>query len=244
MTRMIDGVASMKSGLPAFMRGTSTASRLDANRAATCRRGSWDSARCLITGASSGMGKALAEQLVRARARVILTGRSVERLQRIAQSLIAEGADPVRVITIPADLTIDGDRQRLFTQITRHFDALDLVINNAGIGAAGQFETHDSTVLRQVFEINFFALAEVCRESLPLLAHGNWPTLVNIGSIVGRRGLPGRTEYSASKFAVTGFTEACASSGDGLASMFFRSIRASPILPLIRIPSSTRPATR
>ncbi len=108
---------------------------------------------------------------------------------------------------IPADLTDDSQRRELFARLAVHFDALELVVNTAGVGAAGPFDTHDPAVLRKVFEINVFALAEVCRASLPLLARGRRPALVNMGSIVARRGLPGRTEYSASKFAVTGFTE-------------------------------------
>jgi short-subunit dehydrogenase len=183
-------------------------SRVDYKPAKTPRHRPWDSARCLITGASSGLGKALAERLVRAGAHVVLTGRSAERLQAVAQGLIGEGADPTRVIVIRADLTDAVERRELFAQLAVHFDALDLVINTAGVGAAGPFDTHDPAVLRKVFEINVFALAEVCRASLPLLARGHRPALVNMGSIVARRGLPGRAEYSASKFAVTGLTEA------------------------------------
>ncbi len=183
-------------------------SRSDAARAGRAQAVRWEETRCLVTGASSGLGRAIAEHLVRAGAQVVLTGRSTDRLQAIAQGLIADGADPKRIITIPADLTIGEERRRLFDDLAGHFAALDLVINNAGVGAAGQFDTHDPDVLRQVFEINVFAMAEVCRAALPLLARGRQPTLVNMGSIVARRGLPGRTEYSASKFAVTGFTEA------------------------------------
>jgi short-subunit dehydrogenase len=167
----------------------------------------WDGARCLVTGASSGLGRAIAEHLVRAGAWVVLTGRSTERLGAVRQHLIAGGADPRRIIPVPADLTVDADRRRLFDDVADHLAALDLVINNAGVGAAGPFHTHDPDVLRQVFEINVFAMAEVCRSALPLLALGHRPTLVNVGSIVARRGLPGRAEYAASKFAVTGFTE-------------------------------------
>jgi short-subunit dehydrogenase len=161
-----------------------------------------------VTGASSGLGRALAEQLVRAGARVLLTGRSDERLHAVADHLIAEGAEPTQIVTEPADLTVDRERRRLFQRAGAHFDALDLVVNNAGVGAAGQFESHNLDVLRRVFEINVFAMAEVCRAALPFLARGQKPALVNMGSIVARRGLPGRTEYSASKFAVAGFTEA------------------------------------
>jgi short-subunit dehydrogenase len=168
----------------------------------------WYLARCLVTGASSGLGQAIAEHLVKAGAQVILTGRSAKRLQSIADRLILDGANPSQIVTIPADLTVDEDARRLFDEIAGRFEALDLVINSAGVGADGQFETHDPTVIRQVFEINVFALAEVCRRALPLLSLGVQPALVNIGSIVARRGLPGRAEYSASKFAVSGFTEA------------------------------------
>src|SRR5262249_150886 len=82
-----------------------------------------------------------------------------------------------------------------------------LVYNVAGRGAYGAFEGHDEEVMRRVFEINLFALAEVCRAALPLLRKGTSPALINVGSIIARRGLPGRSEYSASKFAVAGFTQ-------------------------------------
>jgi short-subunit dehydrogenase len=169
---------------------------------------SWSETRGLVTGASSGLGQALAEHLVRAGATVILTGRSADRLAAVVDGLKDEGADPARMITVAADLTVEADRRRLFTLTRERLGALDLVINNAGVGATGQFETHDASVLRRVFEINVFAMAEVCRESLPLLAGGRDPVMVTMGSINARRALPGRSEYCASKFAVTGFTEA------------------------------------
>ena len=203
------GSRPTRHGYPARIRsGHPSLGKSGGRLAKTSRHRSWDSARCLVTGASSGLGKALAERLVRAGAHVVLTGRSAERLQAVAQGLIGEGADPTRVIVIRADLTDAVERRELFAQLAVHFDALDLVVNTAGVGAAGPFDTHDPAVLRKVFEINVFALAEVCRASLPLLARGHRPALVNMGSIVARRGLPGRAEYSASKFAVTGLTEA------------------------------------
>ena len=159
--------------------------------------------RCLF-----GLGRGPRRTTRESRARVVLTGRSAERLQAIADRLIDEWVRRVANHDDAADLTVEEDCQRLFDEIAGHFDALDLVINSAGVGADGQFETHDPAVLRQVFEINVFALAEVCRRALPLLSLGSQPAMVNIGSIVARRGLPGRAEYSASKFAVSGLTEA------------------------------------
>jgi short-subunit dehydrogenase len=184
-----------------------TPSRVTKRRENSMARRAWNETRALVTGASSGLGQALAEHLVRAGATVLLTGRSVERLEAVVAGLRRDGAVPGRMMTLAADLTVDDDRQRLFSLARSKLDALDLVINNAGVGAAGQFETHDPSVLRQIFELNVFAMAEVCRASLPLLSAGRDPVMVTMGSVNARRALPGRAEYSASKFAVTGFTE-------------------------------------
>lgn len=170
-------------------------------------RRSWRETRALVTGASSGLGRAIAEDLVRRGATVVLTGRSLARLEETAAELIRGGADPGRVIVEPADLTVQTDRDRLFEIVRDRLGALDLLVNNAGVGATGQFDTHDAWVLRRVFEINFFAMAEVSRAALPFLSAGVEPAMLVMGSINARRGLPGRVEYSASKFAVSGFVE-------------------------------------
>jgi len=170
-------------------------------------RRSFEGARCLVTGASSGLGQAIAEHLVRRGASVLLTGRSLIRLETTVQTLVQAGARPDDVLAVDADLTEEEGRHKVVHVASRHFGALDLVVNAAGVGANGHFDTHDSEVLRRVFEINVFALIEMTRAVLPLLRRGDYPSLVNLGSIVARRGLPGRSEYSASKFAVAGFTE-------------------------------------
>jgi short-subunit dehydrogenase len=136
-----------------------------------------------------------------------MTGRSADRLAEVVDELKQDGMAAERLITVPADLTHDEERHRLFQIAHEHFGALDVVINNAGVGATGQFETHDPSVLRRVFEINVFAMAEVCREALPFLAAGSDPIMVLMGSVNARRALPGRAEYCASKFAVSGFAE-------------------------------------
>ena len=167
----------------------------------------FEGARCLVTGASSGLGRAIAEHLVRAGAKVLLTGRSLERLESTARGLVLGGAEPESTVAVDADLAEDEGRSKVIHAAADRFGALDLAVNAAGVGATGHFDTHDASVLRQVFEINLFALVEMTRAILPLLRQGDRPSLVNVGSIVARRGLPGRSEYSASKFAVAGFTE-------------------------------------
>lgn len=172
------------------------------------RRSSFEGARCLVTGASSGLGRAITEHLIRAGASVLLTGRSLDRLEATARALADGGARHDSMLVIDADLTSDEGRSRVVQAAGDRFGVLDILINSAGVGATGHFDTHGPAVLREVFEINFFALVELTRAVLPLLRDGNRSSLVNIGSIVARRGLPGRSEYSASKFAVAGFTEA------------------------------------
>ncbi|MDB5352897.1 MAG: hypothetical protein JWN86_4144 [Planctomycetota bacterium] len=156
-----------------------------------------------------GLGRALTQELCHRGARVVFAARSADKLREVADRLIASGISSDAVLPFPADLTNPEDRADLLEYTSEAFDgALDLAINNAGIGAYGRFESHDETITRRLFEINVLALMEMCRGVLPLLRRGHRPALCNIGSVVGRRGLPGRSEYSASKFAVAGFTEA------------------------------------
>jgi short-subunit dehydrogenase len=90
----------------------------------------------------------------------------------------------------------------------RHYQGLDILVNNAGIGATGHFAEVSPDRLRKIMEVNFFGLTETTRALLPLLRQGRQPAIVNISSIAGKRGIPARSEYSASKFAVQGFSEA------------------------------------
>ncbi|WZP00604.1 SDR family NAD(P)-dependent oxidoreductase [Isosphaeraceae bacterium EP7] len=170
-------------------------------------RRTYAGARCLVTGASSGLGRALAEHLARQSALVLLTGRSAARLGEVVESLVAEGVPRANLRVVAADLTVHDDRRRLIAEATTAFGALDVLINCAGVGAYGHFETHHPSVLRSLVDLNLIALAELTRAALPLLRLGRRPSVVNIGSVVARRGIPGRTEYTASKFAVAGFTE-------------------------------------
>ncbi|MBL8793923.1 MAG: SDR family NAD(P)-dependent oxidoreductase, partial [Planctomycetia bacterium] len=151
--------------------------------------------RVLITGASSGIGKALAEQAARAGMRVLLVGRSAEVLHELARQLTAEGHTAVAE---PADITNPADRERLFEAARKHFGGLDVLINNAGIGTQGPFDASSEELLRQVMEVNFFAPAELIRGAVPLLQQGRDPAVVQVASMTGRRSMPFWTEYSAS----------------------------------------------
>src|SRR5207244_6871507 len=98
--------------------------------------------------------------------------------------------------------------QKMVQAARECFGGLDILVNNAGIGATGHFADVSPERLRKIMEVNFFGLTETTRVFLPMLKQGNRPAIVNISSIAGKRGIPARSEYSASKFAVQGFSEA------------------------------------
>jgi short-subunit dehydrogenase len=168
-------------------------------------RRSISGSRILITGASQGIGRALALQAVKHGANVLATARNDELLQQLSQEAIKANG---RLETLHADVTSADDRQAMIAAMEQHFGGMDILINNAGIGASGHFAQAGEDRLRKIFEVNFFGLTELTRLSIPMLKKGTKPAVVNISSVIGKRGIPGRSEYSASKFAVQGFSEA------------------------------------
>lgn len=161
--------------------------------------------RVLVTGASQGIGRALCVAAAAKGMRVVAAARSQPLLDQLAAEVRAAGGT---LETVVADVTKPDDRTAMVDAATRHFGGLDVLVNNAGIGATGHFMDSDPQVLRTIFETNFFGLAETTRAFLPLLRAGTTPAIVNISSVVGKRALPARSLYSSSKFAVAGFSEA------------------------------------
>jgi short-subunit dehydrogenase len=169
------------------------------------RRRSIQGSRIIVTGASQGIGRALAEAAALRGAHVLAAARSVDLLRDLAEQVRAKGG---LLQIAEADVTNPADRHQLLDIAERCIGGLDLLINNAGIGATGHLIDADPERLRKIMEVNFFGLTETTRILLPLLRQGQRPAVVNISSVAGRRALPARPEYSASKFAVQGFSEA------------------------------------
>src|SRR5262245_3532206 len=161
--------------------------------------------RSLITGASSGIGRALAEQLAGAGARLVLAARSADSLDQLAHTLTAGGAE---ALAVPTDITRDEDRRRLLDAAVERLGGLDVLVNNAGVASWAHFADSTEEILRRVMEVNFFAPAELIRLAIPTLVRGQQPAVVNVASMCGKRGMPAWSEYSASKFALSGLTEA------------------------------------
>ena len=161
--------------------------------------------RVLVTGASQGIGRALAAEAARKGCKVLAAARSQPLLDELAAEVRKGGGT---LETVAGDVTKAADRQAMADAAVRHFGGLDVLVNNAGIGATGHFVDTTPETLRTIFETNYFGLTETTRVFLPMLKAGRQPAVVNIGSVVGRRALPARSLYSASKFAVAGFSEA------------------------------------
>jgi short-subunit dehydrogenase len=161
--------------------------------------------RILITGASQGIGRALALEGARRGARVLAAARSADLLAELAAEARAAGHT---IDTVQADVTFADDRQKMADAARDLLGGLDVLVNNAGIGATGHFADAAPDRLRKIFEVNVFGTTETTRALLPLLREGKTPAILNISSIAGRCGIPARSEYSASKFAVQGFSEA------------------------------------
>jgi short-subunit dehydrogenase len=160
--------------------------------------------RAIVTGASSGIGRALALELARQGAGLVVVARRADRLHETAAQITAMGR-PIEMVI--GDITNPATRQCAIDAAQSKLGGLDVLVNNAGVGAMGFFERASPERLRQIMEVNFFSLVEMTRLALPLLKQGVRPIVVNVSSILGHRGVPYSSEYCASKFAVQGFSE-------------------------------------
>ncbi|WP_439879869.1 SDR family oxidoreductase [Pontibacter sp. MBLB2868] len=157
----------------------------------------------LITGGTSGIGKALAFAFGRAGAKVAFSGRRQEGLDDTALALATAGIDNV---AIKADVSVEADCERMIQETIAKYGKLDILINNAGISMRALFEDVDLEVLRKVMDINFWGTVYSTKYALPYIKAAKG-SVIGISSIAGYRGLPARTGYSASKFAMHGFLE-------------------------------------
>ena len=160
----------------------------------------------VITGASSGIGRETAREFARAGARVVLAGRREERLRELAGEIEARGAQALAVRT---DVSDQAQVDALIEQAAERFGRIDTLVNNAGVGIAARFEDQSLDDFRRVMDVNFWGAVYACKAAVPRMkAQPGGGVIVNISSILGRRGMPFETAYCASKFALRGFSEA------------------------------------
>jgi short-subunit dehydrogenase len=157
----------------------------------------------IITGASSGIGKALAEKFAEFDANLVLAARNTEALEKIAKNLLNK---KTTFLIVKTDVSKESDCKNLIDQTLKKFGRIDILVNNAGISMRALFESADLLVLRQLMDVNFWGTVYCTKYALPYLLKENG-SVVGVSSIAGYKGLPGRSGYSASKFAMQGFLE-------------------------------------
>jgi NAD(P)-dependent dehydrogenase (short-subunit alcohol dehydrogenase family) len=155
----------------------------------------------IITGASSGIGEALARRFHAAGARLSLAARRMDRLLTLEKEL--GGPD---ILSVETDVSKEDDCRRLILQTVAKYGRIDVLINNAGISMRAGFEDVELDVLRKLMDVNFWGTVYGTKFALPWLLRSKG-SVVGIISIAGHVGLPGRTGYAASKFAVRGFLD-------------------------------------
>lgn len=159
----------------------------------------------VITGASSGIGKACAVQFASKGWNVVISGRDAERLKQV-QAFIHTNYPESGILSVKGDVSSEKDCEDLISQSIGAFGRIDVLINNAGISMRGLFADTDLNVLRTLIDTNFWGAVYCTKYALPYLFQSKG-SVVGISSIAGKKGLPGRTGYSASKFALEGFLE-------------------------------------
>lgn len=151
----------------------------------------------LVTGGASGLGAAVAQRLAQAGARVAVLDRDVS------------GAAP-EFLAIQADVTSDAAVQDAVARVADEYGGIDVLVNNAGIGAQGTVADNDDDEWHRVYDVNVVGLVRVTRAALPYLRASSHAAIVNTGSIVATTGIANRALYSATKGAVTALTRAMA----------------------------------
>lgn len=158
----------------------------------------------LVTGASSGIGEATAREFARQWARVALFARREDRLEAVADGIRREGG---QVMVCAGDVTDPGSVQAAVQSVLAQWKRVDLLVNNAGRGLAAPFEAVTVQEFRDLVEVNLVGVLTATQAVLPTMLKQNAGHIFNISSVVGRRGLPFRSAYSATKFGLVGLTE-------------------------------------
>jgi short-subunit dehydrogenase len=185
-----------------------------------------ESQRILITGAGGGIGREVCAQLATRRARLCLIDRTSETATRLQQELAASPAD---IITVQADITRAEERERAINKMTQAWGGIDILVNLAGVMDFACFDAQDPGMIQRTLQVNVEAPLQLTRCVLPQMIERRHGRIVNVGSMFGSIGFPCFTAYSASKFALRGFSQALrrelAGSGVGVTYVSPRAVR-------------------
>jgi short-subunit dehydrogenase len=157
----------------------------------------------IVTGASSGIGEATAREFALNGSKVVLAARSESRLSQIVKEINTAGGEAFYVKT---DVSIESDCKQLVEKTIEKYSGIDILVNNAGLSMRAAFIDVDVKVLHRLMNVNFWGTVYCTKYALPYLLASKG-SLIGVSSVAGFHGLPGRTGYSASKFAIHGFLE-------------------------------------
>jgi len=157
----------------------------------------------IITGASSGIGEATAYAFAKQHCKIVLAARNIEKLEAVKKKCIVLGAE---CIVVKCDVSKVEDCENLIKQTIQKFNTIHVLINNAGISMRALFADLDLSVIKQVMDINFWGTVYCTKYAMPYLLKEKG-SVIGVSSVAGIKGLPGRTGYSASKFAMNGFMD-------------------------------------
>ena len=157
----------------------------------------------VITGASSGIGRALAYEFARRGSNVVLGARHEEQLSEIVDDIVSRGGNAVWKRT---DVTLEEDCKGLIAKAADTYGGIDIMVCNAGISMRALFDDVQLDVLGRLMDVNFWGTVYCVKHALPFIQRSKG-SIVGISSVAGMHGLTGRTGYSASKYAMTGFLE-------------------------------------
>ena len=159
----------------------------------------------IVTGGSQGFGKAMAEELAKEGAHVIVVNRTAEKGIETAREINSKGG---KASAIACDVSKMGDVENLVDRVKGEFQRIDILINNAGVWAGGALDTNSYDDIAKVLMVNTLGVIYATRAVLPLMKKQGFGKIINIGSTNGIETKPDRSVYIASKWAITGFTGA------------------------------------
>ncbi|HRR49849.1 MAG TPA: SDR family oxidoreductase, partial [Bacteroidales bacterium] len=156
----------------------------------------------IVTGASSGIGLAAVKAFASEGAKVVMAARRLDKLLEIEKQL----SDITETLVVKTDVSLEEDCKKLVEQTIKRFGRIDVLVNNAGISMRALFIDLDLSVIKRLMDVNFWGTVYCTKYALPYILK-NHGSIIGVISIAGFKGLPARTGYSASKFAIYGFLE-------------------------------------